>query len=103
MCSDWSNFKLAQNSFPMVRYKFYNYKSQGFVVRSGVVRRSQTTYPTPTPHTHTRPHTQAAAQAYIELIVRESDNNVKLIVLDRLTALKGTPAHEKVLQVKKAI
>ncbi|XP_064397244.1 coatomer subunit beta-like isoform X2 [Halichondria panicea] len=41
---------------------------------------------------------KAASQAYIELIVRESDNNVKLIVLDRLTALKGTPAHEKVLQ-----
>ncbi|GFU27131.1 coatomer subunit beta [Trichonephila clavipes] len=35
---------------------------------------------------------------YIELIVKESDNNVKLIVLDRLIALKDTPAHERVLQ-----
>lgn len=43
---------------------------------------------------------QAAASCYIELIVKESDNNVKLIVLDRLIALKEVPAHEKVLQVK---
>ena len=42
---------------------------------------------------------QAAASCYIELIVKESDNNVKLIVLDRLIALKEVPAHEKVLQV----
>ena len=42
---------------------------------------------------------QAAAQCYIELIVKESDNNVKLIVLDRLISLKAVPAHEKVLQV----
>ena len=42
---------------------------------------------------------QAAATCYIELIVKESDNNVKLIVLDRLVALKDVPAHEKVLQV----
>ena len=42
---------------------------------------------------------QAAATCYIELIVKESDNNVKLIVLDRLIALKEVPAHEKVLQV----
>lgn len=42
---------------------------------------------------------QAAASCYIELIVKESDNNVKLIVLDRLVALKEVPAHEKVLQV----
>ena len=41
---------------------------------------------------------QAAASCYIELIVKESDNNVKLIVLDRLMALKDVPAHEKVLQ-----
>ena len=31
--------------------------------------------------------------------MKESDNNVKLIVLDRLVALKEVPAHEKVLQV----
>ena len=30
--------------------------------------------------------------------MKESDNNVKLIVLDRLITLKDTPAHEKVLQ-----
>ncbi|XP_050393198.1 coatomer subunit beta [Patella vulgata] len=41
---------------------------------------------------------KAAATCYIELIVKESDNNVKLIVLDRLIALKEVPAHEKVLQ-----
>ena len=42
---------------------------------------------------------QAAATCYIELIVKESDNNVKLIVLDRLIGLKDVAAHEKVLQV----
>ncbi len=42
---------------------------------------------------------KAAAQCYIDLVVKESDNNVKLIVLDRLIALKEVPAHEKVLQV----
>jgi coatomer subunit beta len=31
---------------------------------------------------------KAAASCYIDLIVKESDNNVKLIVLDRLVALK---------------
>lgn len=41
---------------------------------------------------------KAAASCYIELVVKESDNNVKLIVLDRLIALKEVPAHEKVLQ-----
>ncbi|XP_022920365.1 coatomer subunit beta [Onthophagus taurus] len=41
---------------------------------------------------------RAAASCYIELIVKESDNNVKLIVLDRLIALKEHPVHEKVLQ-----
>jgi len=40
---------------------------------------------------------KAAASAYIELIVKESDNNVKLIVLDRLIAMKESPAHEKIL------
>ncbi|KAL1114817.1 hypothetical protein AAG570_007641 [Ranatra chinensis] len=41
---------------------------------------------------------KAAATCYIDLIVKESDNNVKLIVLDRLIALKEIPTHEKVLQ-----
>ncbi|XP_066265354.1 coatomer subunit beta-like [Branchiostoma lanceolatum] len=41
---------------------------------------------------------KAAASCYIELIVKESDNNVKLIVLDRLIALKDNPQHERVLQ-----
>lgn len=41
---------------------------------------------------------QAAANCYIELIVKESDNNVKLIVLDRLVALKDAPQQEKILQ-----
>ena len=41
---------------------------------------------------------KAAAQCYIELIVKESDNNVKLIVLDRLATLKSNPTHEKILQ-----
>ncbi|KAK2572891.1 Coatomer subunit beta [Acropora cervicornis] len=41
---------------------------------------------------------KSAASCYIELIVKESDNNVKLIVLDRLIALKENPSHEKVLR-----
>ena len=32
---------------------------------------------------------KAAASCYIELIVKESDNNVKLIVLDRLAELEA--------------
>jgi len=40
---------------------------------------------------------KAAASAYIELIVKESDNNVKLIVLDRLVAMRDSPSHEKIL------
>ncbi|KAG8229001.1 hypothetical protein J437_LFUL009164 [Ladona fulva] len=40
----------------------------------------------------------AAASCYIDLIVKESDNNVKLIVLDRLIALKEQPSQERVLQ-----
>ena len=44
---------------------------------------------------------QAAAQCYIDLVVKESDNNVKLIVLDRLTALRDVRSHEKVLQVER--
>lgn len=43
-------------------------------------------------------HSQAAATCYIDLIVKESDNNVKLIVLDRLIALKEHPTQERVLQ-----
>ncbi|KAA8595689.1 hypothetical protein FQN60_010980 [Etheostoma spectabile] len=41
---------------------------------------------------------KAAAQCYIDLIIKESDNNVKLIVLDRLIELKDHPTHERVLQ-----
>ncbi|VDP29582.1 unnamed protein product [Heligmosomoides polygyrus] len=41
---------------------------------------------------------KAAASAYIDLIVKESDNNVKLIVLDRLMDLRQTPSNERVLQ-----
>lgn len=41
---------------------------------------------------------KAAASCYIELVVKESDNNVKLIVLDRLISMKDSPNHEKVLQ-----
>ncbi|PIO16399.1 hypothetical protein AB205_0087130, partial [Aquarana catesbeiana] len=41
---------------------------------------------------------KAAAQCYIDLIIKESDNNVKLIVLDRLVELKDHPSHERVLQ-----
>uniref|UniRef100_A0A158Q8U3 Coatomer subunit beta n=1 Tax=Elaeophora elaphi TaxID=1147741 RepID=A0A158Q8U3_9BILA len=41
---------------------------------------------------------KAAASAYIELIVKESDNNVKLIVLDRLIELRSSPTSEKVLR-----
>lgn len=38
---------------------------------------------------------EAAATCYIELIVKESDNNVKLIVLDRLISMAET--HAKVI------
>jgi len=41
---------------------------------------------------------KAAASCYIEIIFKESDNNVKLIVLDRLIALKEQPSQERVLQ-----
>ncbi|XP_055843982.1 coatomer subunit beta [Episyrphus balteatus] len=41
---------------------------------------------------------KAAAGCYIELIVKESDNNVKLIVLDRLIAMKEHENMEKVMQ-----
>ena len=35
---------------------------------------------------------------FSDLIVKESDNNVKLIVLDRLIAMKDSPSHERILQ-----
>lgn len=41
---------------------------------------------------------KAAAGCYIELVVKESDNNVKLIVLDRLIAMKEHENMEKVMQ-----
>lgn len=42
---------------------------------------------------------RAAANCFIDICFKESDNNVKLIVLDRLIALKdSTPGAEKVLQ-----
>ncbi|CAD5210309.1 unnamed protein product [Bursaphelenchus okinawaensis] len=41
---------------------------------------------------------KAAASVYIELIVKEADNNVKLIVLDRLIELHENIPNEKVLQ-----
>ncbi len=44
-------------------------------------------------HTHTQ-H-PAAAGAFVDLIVKESDNNVKLIVLDRFDVLRAK--HEHVL------
>lgn len=70
-------YNLLQSSSPAVRYE-----AAGTLV---------TLSSTPTA-------VKAAAQCYIDLIVRESDNNVKLIVLDRLITLKEIPAHEKVLQ-----
>jgi len=41
---------------------------------------------------------EAACKCYVDLIVKESDNNIKLIVLDRLIDLKEHEAHERVLQ-----
>lgn len=40
----------------------------------------------------------AAAKCFIGLIISESDNNIKLIVLDRLIQLNENPANERVLQ-----
>eukprot|EP00054_Salpingoeca_dolichothecata_P011315 m.62853 g.62853 ORF g.62853 m.62853 type:complete len:943 (-) comp19406_c0_seq3:1913-4741(-) len=40
----------------------------------------------------------AAASCYVDLIVKQSDNNIKLIVLDRLIDLKNNEVHERVLQ-----
>ena len=41
----------------------------------------------------------AAASCFIDLIVKESDHNIKLIVLDRLVELKNNVQHERVMQV----
>jgi vesicle coat complex subunit len=41
----------------------------------------------------------AVATCYTDLILKESDNNIKLIVLDRLIDLQRNPSHERVLQV----
>jgi coatomer subunit beta len=41
---------------------------------------------------------KAAVSCYIELIIKEADNNVKLIVLDRLIALKENEHMERVMQ-----
>lgn len=41
---------------------------------------------------------KAAVSCYIELVIKESDNNVKLIVLDRLIALKDNENTERVMQ-----
>lgn len=41
---------------------------------------------------------KTAAQTYIDLIVKQSDNNVKLIVLDRLIELREHASNERVLQ-----
>lgn len=41
---------------------------------------------------------KAAASCYIELIIKESDNNVKLIVLDKLIAMKDNETMERVMQ-----
>uniref|UniRef100_A0A182TUN0 Coatomer subunit beta n=1 Tax=Anopheles melas TaxID=34690 RepID=A0A182TUN0_9DIPT len=41
---------------------------------------------------------KAAVSCYIDLIVKESDNNVKLIVLDRLIALKENENIERIMQ-----
>ncbi|CAG8837119.1 24707_t:CDS:2, partial [Racocetra persica] len=45
--------------------------------------------------THAPAAVKAAASCYIELIIKESDNNIKLIVLDRLDELREK--HEQTL------
>ncbi|CAG8532070.1 11588_t:CDS:10 [Diversispora eburnea] len=45
--------------------------------------------------THAVPAVKAAASCYIDLIIKESDNNIKLIVLDRLDELREK--HESTL------
>jgi hypothetical protein len=37
--------------------------------------------------------TTAAASSFVNLIIKESDNNVKLIVLDRLDTLRSKHGH----------
>uniref|UniRef100_A0A914CKB2 Coatomer subunit beta n=1 Tax=Acrobeloides nanus TaxID=290746 RepID=A0A914CKB2_9BILA len=70
-------YNLLQSSSPAVRYE----AAGTLVTLSGVPSA-----------------TKAAASAYIDLIVKESDNNVKLIVLDRLIELRENTPNEKVLQ-----
>lgn len=41
---------------------------------------------------------KAAVGCYIELVIKEADNNVKLIVLDRLIALKENEHMERIMQ-----
>ena len=41
---------------------------------------------------------KAAAKCYVELIVHESDNNVKLVVLDKLIKLQSDHKHDLSLQ-----
>jgi coatomer subunit beta len=41
---------------------------------------------------------EAAAKCYIDLIMKESDNSVKLIVLDRLADIKRNPNYLRILQ-----
>lgn len=41
---------------------------------------------------------KAASSCYIDLIMKESDNNVKLIVLDRLKDIMRNPVYERILQ-----
>lgn len=41
---------------------------------------------------------EAAAKCYIDLIMKESDNNVKLIVLDRLNDIKRNITYQRILQ-----
>lgn len=43
---------------------------------------------------------KAAAACYVELIIKESDNNVKIIVLDRLTELKVSKIQEQRLNCR---
>jgi coatomer subunit beta len=43
-------------------------------------------------HTHL-PSSPAAASCFVNLVIKESDNNVKLIVLDRLDTLRSKHGH----------
>ena len=42
---------------------------------------------------------KAAAKCYVDLIVHESDNNVKLVVLDKLVKLQSDHRNDLALQV----